>query len=305
MARRLPGFGVLVYMVVSQPISAFAVSDGPPAGELRVAQFFDAPPPATNAPPPARIPDAPPAARDEGAARDRTPARPLDLSPADNAPATPAVEAEVSQPDRSRGRQARQFPRVGPIPPPRPWGQGDASASDETIMAGEDQPAERAGTSPDSVTSARDEIQPGSEEASTLPLPFPRPDVADLPPAAGGSSAEAGAAGTTAAAAPALSPERALVVVVRGNVREPKDLNGKSVASGTSSEMETGELLSQAGLSPKMIELGFAPGLERLARGDVDGVVLSVGPRLSAAETSGLQLGDFRLLQIPLAPAER
>ncbi|MDB5651263.1 MAG: hypothetical protein JWL62_2783 [Hyphomicrobiales bacterium] len=158
----------------------------------------------------------------------------------------------------------RRWPRVGPMPPPRPWGSQDADS--------ETPPAQVA-------------------DPAIVSAPVVQPQVASVPPTS---------------IAPSVG--RTLVMLVRPDVRRPQDLDGRRIAVGSAGEGpdQLRDLVQrQAGVTLKPVDLAWTPGLQGLARGDVDGVLLSLGPALSSTELQGIALGNYQVLQIPLGPDAR
>ncbi len=91
-------------------------------------------------------------------------------------------------------------------------------------------------------------------------------------------------------------------------MRNAQDLEGQKIAIAFSTETpdEFRRLVrAGAGVNINPVEIGWGAGLDSLARGDIDGVLLSLGPRLTSGEKDGLKLGPYVILEIPLEPEGR
>ncbi|MDB5594157.1 MAG: hypothetical protein JWM36_1118 [Hyphomicrobiales bacterium] len=198
---------------------------------------------------------------------------PDDLTPAQGRTA-PRAGGDTSKPKPTPARPApvvaRRWPLVGPMPPRRPSGSQDASKRDNVdrgVASVPQVPAAPQGKPPNAVA-----VGVPPQQAATISRP----------------------AGRT------------IVMLVSPDVRRPQDLEGRRIA--VSSTGEGGDKLqslvkSSAGVTVNPVSLGWTSGLQGLIHGDVDGVLLSLGPSLSSSEMQGVALGGFQLLQIPLGPA--
>lgn len=160
-------------------------------------------------------------------------------------------------------------PHLVPLPIPRPWGNADAPLDDEdeATLAGEHDSAPDVGP---------------AEAAAALtspPSPVVQPAFSGLP-----------------------KTEQSLVIIVRQAVRDPVDLEGRLVASGAA-RLDVRQILhASTGVTLKQVDVGWAAGLEQLARGEIDGVILGRGPKLLDSEAESMTNRDYRVLEIPLAP---
>jgi hypothetical protein len=178
--------------------------------------------------------------------------------------------------DRTKQKQtrparivARSWPQVGPMPPRRPWGSQDASKQDNV---------ERGVASPLQAAAPSERKDPDAVAAVAPPQ---------------SAATISGAAGRT------------IVMLVRPDVRRPQDLEGRRIAvssMGDGTDKLQSLVKSSAGVTVMPVNLGWTSGLQGLIHGDVDGVLLSLGPSLSSSEMQGVALGGFQLLQIPLGP---
>lgn len=198
---------------------------------------------------------------------------PDDLSPSQGRTA-PKAGAESAKPKPTPSRPApfvaRRWPQVGPIPPRRPSDPQDASKRDNVDIG--------VASVPRAPSTA--EVK-GAGGVATVAPPQQAPPVS-------------GAAGRT------------IVMLVNPDVRRPQDLEGRRIAvSSTTEGVDKLQSLvkSNAGVTVTPVNLGWTSGLQGLIHGDVDGVLLSLGPSLSSSEMQGVALGGFQLLQIPVGPA--
>ena len=102
------------------------------------------------------------------------------------------------------------------------------------------------------------------------------------------------------------SPERLMAIIVRDFLRGPKDLVGRRIATGFSREDPDALRLmveQSAGISISPVAVSWIAGLASLARGDIDGVLLGLGPKFSAKETEAVTLAGYQLIEIPIATA--
>lgn len=183
----------------------------------------------------------------------------------------PRAGQQISQPQakapaKQKVSRSAIAPIPVPLPLPRPWGNADAPMDEggEDIASLSTEPAHP--TDPDETSRS-----------------------AELPSVPSAPLAQA-------------KLDQSLVIIVRQNVRGAADLDGRSVANGAA-QGDVGRMLHEsAGVRVKHVDLGWAAGLERLVRGDVDGVVLGRGPKLLDSEAETLTNRDYRILEIPLAP---
>lgn len=207
-------------------------------------------------------------------------------APAANAADTgePASQAtaegpDPSSPDTTGALKPKPKPAAkrrianAPLPPPRPWGDRDAPGAETEEVAA---------------------LPP----ASDTPTPTPAPVVA--------APAVATPIATAAPAAPAPDQERrpkSLVILAKSGLRSATDLRDRRIATGLSGESpeRLKEVVEQgAGLRLDAVDMSWGAGLVSLAKGEVDGVTVSLGPPLTPEETRGVAMGNFQLVEVPL-----
>lgn len=183
----------------------------------------------------------------------------------------PHVAAKPKPPKKAVWRA----PVNPPLPPARPWGEADASDAPDDPPTG-------------SVSAAVEPVRE-THEARTE--------------ARGAAMAE-----PPHASRPAPDDERSMVFIVRDGVRGPQDLEGRRVATGLSDETPDAVqrmVEKSAGVNVSAVAIGWSAGLASLARGEIDGVLLSLGPRIAARETEGVTLAGYLLLEIPVGSDAR
>lgn len=173
---------------------------------------------------------------------------------------------KTPKPRPTEAKQQARLPKIGPIPPERPSGDLDENANP---VASSVEPTP---------------VQPESV-ATTPALPHTAPSIASAP------------------LQDAPRGEPAMLLIVRPEMVAAQDLEGRRVAvwnTETSGDDVTRMFMESVGVTPKPIKRGLASGLKDLARGDVDAVLLGIGPRMSAPELAGLEMRPFRIMELSL-----
>lgn len=113
---------------------------------------------------------------------------------------------------------------------------------------------------------------------------------------------------TRAAPVAPVALVRTLVMVVRPEIEGPTDLTGRrlAVTPGPDDSGQIREILERAGVTAtNVVPLEWVQGLLGMARGEVDGVVIGVGPGLSPDEVRNLAMGTYKVLQVSLGSTGR
>lgn len=287
---------------------------------------------------------------------------PLDFSQVE-APitATQSPDIKKSKPKPTLAPRP-QRPRVVPIPPPRPWGEGDAVSVDEAsstarnnepqsnsarfdAFAGGEKSARAAPStvkSSDSTSRSDPEglgsppavmsgTEPPSLSLSKLASSASSANI-EKPPQLSGATrnepvnetmaavrkkGEAGSPDSSESefrglrflhSAPTASAGRAgelraLLLVVRGGVGSASDLKGLRIAS-VSGDDEVWAALKSV-VTDDFIAVASSPGskVEGLQRGDVDAVVIGLGPPLPESDVAAAAVGQYRALQFTIPRA--
>jgi hypothetical protein len=101
--------------------------------------------------------------------------------------------------------------------------------------------------------------------------------------------------------ATANTGRRALLLLVRPGVQSATDLDGRRIAAGAE-EDEVWRALRSAVSRPLIdVQEGERTRIERLVRGEVDAIVVGIGPALSDPDVEAAAVGRFKALQIPVA----
>ncbi|MDB5508227.1 MAG: hypothetical protein JWL93_696 [Hyphomicrobiales bacterium] len=273
----------------------------------------------------------------------------------------------ATPPAKPRVRTAR-FPRLGPVPMPRPWGDRDAFTPDPAELALAQsqngdvpsvpsasvevtgvsaEPAEPvevakasqppavepsvqaesqqgpAGTPPvDAIAAAPLPEPPKSLDVATPPAPEPPSEpapslaprnnqVAALEPAPMVHSPELSPT-TQRPETPneSVAPEArtgrdaySLVLVVRPDVSDVSDLRGRRIAlrGVTARDADVSLAVRSAIQGPFIAVPGTRDSdIKRLIQGEVDAIVVGLGPTLSEEDVKSASVGSFRALQVPL-----
>lgn len=154
---------------------------------------------------------------------------------------------------------------LAPLPPPRPWEDRDAPDVDAPVVAS----------------------APMDAGKTAAPVPTVASPVKE-------------------AVVPAAQPaavRRSLVLIVKRNLRGAQDLTDRRIATGLSGEKSERlqEMVERgSGVRLAAVDLSWGMGLESLAKGEVDGVSLSIGPPLGPDEMRGVMMESYQVLEIPL-----
>lgn len=191
---------------------------------------------------------------------------PASTTPPSAAPDEQSTEATASIKLAPKVQARARFVIAAPLPPPRPWGNRDAP--DEG-----------------SIVASQIETTPVMQAAREPAVQETRPERSASP------------------AREAETAQTALVLIVRSDVLSAQDLKDRRIATGLSGE--SSERLQEmvergSGLRVAAVDMSWGKGLESLARGEVDGVTVSLGPPLSPEETKGVALEKYQILEIPL-----
>jgi hypothetical protein len=194
-------------------------------------------------------------------------------------PDTAASDKPATTPKAPRTRRTTAL-KIVPLPPPRPaWLDADEPEATATLApkaTGEHD----AGVNP----SLAKPTEP-SESAARAP------DAPTQKVGAGQGPSQARA------------QQRTMTLIVRAGVKSPADLEGSRIAlvqQDQQPESVSAMMQAQTGVHLNPVPAGWSAALSGLARGDVAGVLVSIGPALSASETAGLDLKGYRLMEVPV-----
>ncbi len=167
-------------------------------------------------------------------------------------------------------------------PSPEPSSAEPTPDSRQTAKVGEQEPA------------ANDQSQPEQPTAAVAPMEKRTdPETAekiDASPVRSASQPEAAA----------TTGRRALLLLVRPGVQSATDLDGRRIAAGAE-EDEVWRALRSAVSRPLIdVQEGERTRIERLVRGEVDAIVVGIGPALSDPDVEAAAVGRFKALQIPV-----
>jgi hypothetical protein len=213
-------------------------------------------------------------------------------------PATPKASDQSHQPKRTAEAAKRKFPVEPPLPPVRPWGKNDAPNN----FAATSSPETKVLSSPLDEETARGPNDVG-QQAHVVPK---HEDVSaaarDAP-----VNSMAGSGPTTTVNLPQGS-EQVVVLIVKGGLEPLRGLHDVRIASGLE-EKKSDDLrrlvMASSGVNLLPVQTGWTSGLVSLARGEVDGVLVGLGPRLTSNEKEVWNAGGYKVLEIPVSDAPR